>query len=235
MSSIFVIRHGEAAGPSSEQEIRALLARGELTGDDYAWREGMAEWRPLSEVVDLPTTPPPMPEAEPAGEAPARKTGAKRKHRERPAHVMTGLTGFLEVYADRLTITPKGGASLQGNGSPGIRTIPFHALVGLEYKLPGFTNGYMEFSVSGNSENPGGLLKGVSEANTFRFAKSAENIEAAGQIKTYVESRIREARAVLLTMSSTSLADELGKLATLRAQGALTTEEFEAAKQRLLG
>ena len=228
MSIIHVLRHDEPAGPFSEEEIQAQLARGELTPADYAWREGMADWQPLAEVIALPGAPPSRPDGHPA----------RKKRRVPPAFAMAGLTEFLEVFPDRLLITPKGGQALHTQVSPGIREVPVDQLLDIGYKLPGFTHGYLQFTVSG----PAGASKAPTDANTFRFAKSTENIEAAGRITAFIQARMHEARAAAqqgravpaAETAGANLSDELGRLAVLRDQGVLTEAEFQAAKQRLL-
>ena len=80
--------------------------------------------------------------------------------------------------------------------------------------------------MAGSGDDGGELL--------FRFTKNAENNDAAGRMTAYLEGRMHEARAVPLAMSAASLSDELAKLAALHGQGALTAEEFQAAKGRLL-
>ena len=239
MSPIHVLRHGEPAGPFSEAEIQQLLARGELTPADHAWREGMADWQPLAQVVALPTAPPPVPPAlgpapvPPALAARPESRGTPRgKRRVSPAFTMTGQNEFLEVFPDRLTITPKGGLGLQTHGSHGIREISLHLLLDIGYKLPGFSSGYLQFTLAVGA---GGSAKTPTDTNTFRFLKTDENIDAAARITAYVQDRMREARAVPQSITPAGgLSEELGKLAALHEQGLLTKEEFLAAKLRIL-
>ena len=230
MSPIHVLRHGEPIGPFPEAEIQRQLTRGELTPADYAWREGMADWQPLAEVIAQPTVPPPAP-LPPSVADQLKGRPSRKKRRVPPVFTMTGQTEFLEVFPDRMTITPKGGLGLQGQGSQGIREISLHLLLEIGYKLPGFTSGYLQFTMAGGT---GGAAKTPTDTNTFRFLKSAENIEAAGRITAYVQERMQEARAVPQSIAPASLSEELGKLAALREQGVLTNAEFQAAKQRLL-
>ena len=232
MSAIHIIRHGEPSGPFSEAEIHDQLSRGDLTPADYAWREGMADWQPLAEVVVLPTEPPPVraPAPQPSAARPVQPGPKKRL--VPPVYKMVGQTEFLEVFPDRLTITPKGGLGLQTHGSQGIREISVHLLLDIGYKLPGFTSGYLQFTTAGGT---GGSSRTPTDTNTFRFVKSSENIDVAGRITAYVQERMQEARTAPATAApAVSLSDELGKLAVLRDRGVLTDAEFQAAKQRLL-
>ena len=44
---------GDQVGPLPEAEIRARLARGEITGETYIWKEGFADWLKLSTVHEF--------------------------------------------------------------------------------------------------------------------------------------------------------------------------------------
>ncbi len=48
---IFIIREGRQAGPFSEDAVKAFLTEGTARPSDMGWIKGMAEWRPLSEVL----------------------------------------------------------------------------------------------------------------------------------------------------------------------------------------
>ncbi len=45
-------RAGQSLGQFRPEEIRSGLRAGKFTGTDLVWRDGMASWRPLSEVID---------------------------------------------------------------------------------------------------------------------------------------------------------------------------------------
>ena len=193
----------------------------------------MADWRPLAEVVALPTEPPPVRASapEPPAARPVRPTPKKRL--VPPVYRMVGQTEFLEVFPDRLTITPKGG---QGSPDPRLAGHPRdqpppaagHRLqaAGVHQRLPAIHRGGRR----------GRLGRTLTDTNTFRFVKSSENIDAAGRITSYVQERMQAARVLPSASAAApvSLSDELGKLAALRDQGVLTDAEFQAAKQRLL-
>ncbi len=40
-------------GPVPLDELRARIASGEVAGSDMAWREGMADWQPVSSIAEL--------------------------------------------------------------------------------------------------------------------------------------------------------------------------------------
>jgi uncharacterized RDD family membrane protein YckC len=45
---IWIGRNGERHGPYKEEDVRAWLRSGQVSGNDLAWREGLADWQPLS-------------------------------------------------------------------------------------------------------------------------------------------------------------------------------------------
>ena len=50
---IFIIREGRQTGPFSEDAVRAFLTEGTARPAEMGWRKGMAEWRPLNEVLKV--------------------------------------------------------------------------------------------------------------------------------------------------------------------------------------
>jgi hypothetical protein len=57
--TIWVGRDGQRFGPYDEATLRAWIAEGKVAAHSLGWREGMAEWRPLSEILGI-VVPPPM-------------------------------------------------------------------------------------------------------------------------------------------------------------------------------
>ena len=49
----YIVEEGEAAGPFTELEIRRWLKSGKLTSDTYATCEGLDEWGPILEQLEL--------------------------------------------------------------------------------------------------------------------------------------------------------------------------------------
>ena len=47
---------GEQAGPVSASELQRKFKSGELNADCMAWKEGMAEWTPISKLPELAAT-----------------------------------------------------------------------------------------------------------------------------------------------------------------------------------
>ena len=103
----YVGRDGQQFGPVSDLEFRRAFEAGQLKGSDLVWREGFAEWQPVS---TLPPIAAPTPLAQPAPQAPAnlaaqvsRQTAGnpkdvkpKRVKRPRPAS-RVGVGGILKA------------------------------------------------------------------------------------------------------------------------------------------
>lgn len=49
---IHLNRAGQSLGQFTPEEIRSGFRAGKFAGTDLVWRDGMASWRPLSEVID---------------------------------------------------------------------------------------------------------------------------------------------------------------------------------------
>lgn len=70
---IHLNRGGHSLGQFTPEEVRAGYSEGKFTASDLAWRDGMATWRPLGEVIDeLAPAPevgdvPPLPPAAASG------------------------------------------------------------------------------------------------------------------------------------------------------------------------
>jgi hypothetical protein len=148
---------------------------------------------------------------------------------------VAGVQSELEVFEDRLTITPKGALGFLNHGLKGTKTIPFRSITAIQFKeVGGVTSGYIQFSLLGGIESRGGLFSAASDENTFMFSQEHDNANMA-KIQAYIESRMGSSPAVQAVPSPVGVADELAKLAGLRDQDILSDEEFRAAKAKLMG
>ena len=59
MADWFYGKDGTQHGPVSDQEIGGLIQSGQIDGTTIIWREGMADWLPVSQVPEFQTTVPP--------------------------------------------------------------------------------------------------------------------------------------------------------------------------------
>ena len=90
-------------------------------------------------------------------------------------------------------------------------------------------------SIHGKSQPKGSVFKTAADENTLYYAGS-KRYEVAKQLKAETERLIHELRNGRMGHVATpaSVADEIAKLANLRDQGILNSEEFEIQKKRLL-
>ena len=141
----------------------------------------------------------------------------------------------MEVFEDKVAITPKGIAGFLNKSITGTKEIPFLSIVAVQFKEASvFWNGYIQFTIPGGNEIRRGIFAATEDENTFMFS-GAENNALVIEIKEYIELATREARAAQVTASSSSLSDEIQKLAKLKEQGLLSEEEFQAAKKKVIG
>ncbi len=68
MATIHVSRSGATLGTFEEEKVREGLRTGEFIGTDLGWTEGMATWRPLSELDDFRAAAQPAEPVPPVGE-----------------------------------------------------------------------------------------------------------------------------------------------------------------------
>ena len=223
-------------GPMPFAALQALWKAGELPADTFVVEEESEAWRPLSDVM-LATAakpasmPPPLPTQSAAPLNPSTETAA-------PLFRMKGHGSRIEVFADKVELTPSGITGFMNHGLKGTKSIPLHSITAIQFKEAGLvTLGYLQFTISGGNESRGGMFAAAQDENSFTFNRTEGNNEQAKQIKAFLETKMRELHAPqhqAPTISSASIADELRKLAELKAQGVLTEPEFQAAKQRLL-
>jgi hypothetical protein len=65
--NIYVYKKGRRDGPYNSLQITQLVRHGELTLSDFAWHEGLDEWRPIHSIEEIVTLVlPPIPATNPA-------------------------------------------------------------------------------------------------------------------------------------------------------------------------
>jgi hypothetical protein len=144
-----------------------------------------------------------------------------------------GVQDTLDVYDDKVTITPRGVLGFINKGLKGTKTIPHHSVVAIQFKKAGgFTNGYIQFTISGGKESTGGLFAAVKDENTFMFG-SKHNDEME-KVKQFIEGRTQALRNPTTQVTPVSIADELTKLTHLKSTGAITEAEYLELKSQLI-
>ena len=160
---------------------------------------------------------------------------ASKEKRMSAIYTMKGVQDILEVFEDRVTITPKGVLGFLNKGIKGTKEIPFHSIIAVQYKEAGVVfSGYIQFTIPGGNESKGGLMAATRDENTFMFATKKNN-PLAGEIKTHIDSAVRKLRIPPTNLPTTNISDELQKLVGLKEQGILSDEEFQTVKKKLIG
>lgn len=148
-----------------------------------------------------------------------------------------GVNGQLAVTPDRIVISRKGFLAFMTQGLKGDKEIPLANITAVQMKQPGLaTNGYIQFSILGGIEDRGGLFDATKDENTVMYSKKQQEVfRYVKELIDYYHQQQRQQMApVLAPAAALSTADELVKWASLRDQGIISNEEFEAKKRRLL-
>lgn len=136
-----------------------------------------------------------------------------------------------------LHITRKGVLASVSVGK-GNKSIPIGSVTAVQWKEPGaMVNGFIQFSLTGGNELRSKFgkqtINAVGDENSIilRKGKSEEMAELRTAVMEAIRNRDLPQTAVV---NQSSTADEILKLVALRDAGALSNEEFEAQKARLL-
>ena len=55
--SVYIAKAGKNWGPYESKQVSVLVERGSFADNDWAWIEGEADWMPVSELLEMMTTP----------------------------------------------------------------------------------------------------------------------------------------------------------------------------------
>src|SRR5438552_11864195 len=128
MAMIHVNRGATSLGVFSEEEVREGLRTGRFAPSDIGWREGMANWQPLSQFAEFAsgTTAAPPPQAAPlaVSEPVATRTGLPWDHR----HERGFFNAFVETLILVLTKPSEAFTAMKREGGLGEPLI--YALIG---------------------------------------------------------------------------------------------------------
>ncbi|WP_124057609.1 DUF4429 domain-containing protein [Vaginisenegalia massiliensis] len=134
---------------------------------------------------------------------------------------------LIVIDNDKLTIQPKGLINTINKGLSGAKTIKIKNITSVQIKKPGFTQGYIQFGVIGDGNKQQGLFGAVYDENTVLFKK--KYYKDMLEIKEYIDNYNEHSNS-----QSTSLSDELIKLAKLKESGIITETEFLDYKKNLM-
>lgn len=155
---------------------------------------------------------------------------------------LKATNGTVIAYDDRVVISRKGLAAFAAQGIKGDKTIFYSDLASVEFKKPGWTNGYMQFVYAGtvNTSAKVGVLgtsmKSLKDENTVILRAFNKKVpQQSEELYNLLLKKIQEYKASSSRTDSRSSTDELEKLAALKEKGVITEEEFAAKKKQLLG
>lgn len=150
--------------------------------------------------------------------------------------VAKGVSGYLKVTPTKVILEHTGFLNAL-SGKKGVKEIPIKSITSIQFKKPGFTNGYIEFSFSGGKETKGkGTFGAVENENAMVFtSKHLKDFIKAKELIDKYRAELEAAPAKEQTASTKSLADQIRELAKLKEEGIISEDEFETAKKKLLG
>jgi hypothetical protein len=128
MAMIHVNRGATSLGAFSEEEVREGLRTGRFVPTDIGWREGMANWQPLSQFPELGAAPTAAPPAQigasATSEAAAPRSGLPWEHRQE--------RGFFNAFVETLVmvLTKPGEAFAVMKREGGLGEPLIYALIG---------------------------------------------------------------------------------------------------------
>lgn len=148
-------------------------------------------------------------------------------------HLDGGVGDILCVYEDRVVIQHKGVLNFFAMGMKGDKTLYYSDITSVQYKKPGFTAGYIQFSLPGGRENTGGVMGATQDENTITL--NSKVASEAEKVVEYINNKLREAKSGGSVQAALSPADELKKFKELLDMGVISQEEFDAKKKQILG
>lgn len=150
---------------------------------------------------------------------------------EEQKYYLKGINGQLYVYEKKIEIARKGLFAMSMQGLKGVKTIPISEIKSIQFKPAKLSVGYIQFAVGGGIEGRRGLREAYYDENTITF--KYPNNQIAEVIKNYIENLIIN-RNNKPTFPSILAADELKKYKELLDSGAITLDEFEEKKNKIL-
>ncbi|GAB2912979.1 DUF4429 domain-containing protein [Streptomyces mayteni] len=127
-------------------------------------------------------------------------------------------------------------------GGGGNKTIHITSVTAVQWKNASFIAGFIQLTISGGSDFRARSGKNRRDAllDEYSVTFQARQQAAFEQVRDAIQQAITaqhtpQAPAPTPPAAAPPIADELTKLAALRDQGVLTDQDFEQAKNRLLG
>ena len=159
----------------------------------------------------------------------------------KPIWAIYGARGrSIKVYENKCVIKTDVtlGSLLTHNATDGEKTIYYADVVGVQFKEPGVTLGYLQLETAGGIGNNRG--SNFFNENTFTYETTHISGVKMQKIVDYIKMRVEEYKeeknkTVAPVSAAVSVADEIKKFKELLDMGVITQEEFNAKKKQLLG
>lgn len=158
-----------------------------------------------------------------------------------PPLEVKGHTGQIQFDGTYITITRKGFLARAGVGK-GEKRLHIAQISGVQWKpAGGLVNGFIQFTVPGGVERRSAFGKQTTDAardeNSVVFTKA--QMPAFEHLRQEIDNAIARQHQPQQPMYAPPVqanpADQIGQLWALHQQGAMTLEEFQAQKARILG
>lgn len=150
-----------------------------------------------------------------------------------------GKTGRIEFDGQYVTIHRESFLARTSVGK-GQKRLHIASVTAVQWKPAGLVNGFIQFTVPGGNERRSKFGSQTNDAardeNSVVFTKKQQPaFEAVRKAVDAAISAQHAPAAPAAPVSAASMADELAKLAALVQSGAITQQEFQQAKAKLLG
>jgi hypothetical protein len=151
-----------------------------------------------------------------------------------------GSGAILTVHKNKIVISRHGILSFLTQGSKGDKEIYIKNITAIQLKKPGFTKGFIQFSLSGETASKGGSFDAVKDENSIMLADATQYnsfLNAKKLIEEYIEDITNPKKnepQQIIPKEDTEL-DQIERLHNLKERGILTDEEFIHQKRKILG
>lgn len=145
--------------------------------------------------------------------------------------LIEGSNGTIDFRDDNIRIRRKGIANILTQGLQGERVIPLSSIRAVQFKDAGrWMAGYIQFSVVGAIDRPGGIMEATKDENAVLFERAQQ--PAFEGLRSIVEAHLSSPKLQPINLASAG--EELERLASLLERGLLTRDEFDDMKRSLL-
>ena len=150
----------------------------------------------------------------------------------------SGGKAIIKLNDNSLTISRPGFVSKLSHGFSGEKTIMYNQISAVQVKKAGVSRGYIQFVIAGSKEAKSGILGNNKDENTIYFASTFNNSKvnsACDEIKNTIEQyNANISNGVVIEKHEDDVYDKIAKLKKLLDADAITQEEYDKEKSKLL-